>query len=197
MKKVILGIFLALGILLIPNIKVAADELPTITDHEKVKVYFFRGDGCGHCYDYLTYFSKNYNKYKDYFEFVIFESWKESGNTELLYDVKEYFGEEADSSVPFTAIGSDYSRVGYNSDEIIEAALEAYQDESYEDYIGKMIEEGDYEVKAETLEEACAAEGITVRKESDSAISDGAIVAIIFGILIVGFGALVVFSRKK
>lgn len=40
MKKVILGIFLALGILLIPNIKVAADELPTITDHEKVKVYF-------------------------------------------------------------------------------------------------------------------------------------------------------------
>ena len=66
----------------------------------------------------------------------------------------------------------------------------------------RLIEEEGYDVDAETFLEACAAEGIgntnnsSVNSQSGG-ISDGAIVAIIFAVIIVGFGSLVLFSRQQ
>ena len=85
--------------------------------------------------------------------------------------------------------------------EIIDEALAAYQDESYQDYVGSIIEEEGYEPSDETLEEAAESLGINVvglnGEDPEAGLSDGAIVAIIFGILILGFGGLVLYSRKK
>lgn len=197
MKKVVLSILVALSLLIIPNVK--ADDLPTITDHEKVRVYLFRGNGCAVCRSFITAFSEIYQDYADYFEIVAYETWENTENASLMYDVKEYFGEEANGSVPFIVIGSNFHSLGYNQNTVIEEALAAYQDESYTDIVAQFVEDGNYDVTLETFAEAAAAEEIAIANasSSESGLSDGAIVAIIFGILILGFGGLIIYSRKK
>ena len=198
LKKLLVSLLVVVS-LVIPNVK-AADDLPTITNHEKVTIYLFRGNGCHYCQGFLTEMSEIYDDYTDYFEVVAFESWSNQENMELLYDAKEYFGEEVDSSVPFIVIGDDYHSIGYNTDVIIEEALKAYQDESYTDLIAQIIETEDYDVDTETFAEACSSEGIRYTEGGEVAsagLSDGAIVAIIFSVIIVGFGSLVLFSRQQ
>ncbi len=199
MKKLLISLFVVVCLVLIPNVK-AADDLPEVTDHEKVTVYLFRGNGCHVCQSFLTEFSTMYQDYADYFEIVAYESWNNSENQELMLNAKEYFGEDADSSVPFIVIGDSYHSLGYNANTVIEEALKAYQNESYTDLIAQMIEEEGYNAEAETFEEACADEGIMasdVNTVQSGGISDGAIVAIIFVVIIVGFGSLVLFSRQQ
>ena len=43
MKKLLISLLVALSLTIIPNVK-AADDLPELTDHEKVTVYLFRGN---------------------------------------------------------------------------------------------------------------------------------------------------------
>ena len=56
MKKYIVLLISIVGVLFMSNVKAEKIELPEKTDHEIVKVYLFRGAGCSHCYDFLTYF---------------------------------------------------------------------------------------------------------------------------------------------
>ena len=201
MKKVFLGFLVAISLLVMPNVS-ATEDLPVITDHEKVTVYLFRSSTCGHCHDFLEYFAQNYYKYQDYFEIVSFEV-SSGENYELMSTVKERMVAELDGRIPYIVIGNSFDKLGFGTDgsEIISEALAAYQDESYEDLVGSIIEEEGYEPDDETLEEAAKSLGINViglnGEDPNAGISDGAIVAIIFGILILGFGGLVLYSRKK
>ncbi|HIS11912.1 MAG TPA: LPXTG cell wall anchor domain-containing protein [Candidatus Onthocola stercoravium] len=201
MKKVILGFLVALSLFVMPGVK-ADEDLPVITDHEKVTVYLFRSSSCGHCHDFLEYFAQNYYKYQDYFEIVSFEV-SDGENYELMSAVKERMGADVDGRIPYIVIGNSFDQLGFDTDgqEIIDEALAAYQDESYQDYVGSIIEEEGYEPSDETLEEAAESLGINVvglnGEDPEAGLSDGAIVAIIFGILILGFGGLVLYSRKK
>ncbi len=201
MKKVFLGFLVALSLFVMPGVK-ADEDLPVITDHEKVTVYLFRSSSCGHCHDFLEYFAQNYYKYQDYFEIVSFEV-SDGENYELMSAVKERMGADVDGRIPYIVIGNSFDQLGFGTDgqEIIDEALAAYQDESYQDYVGSIIEEEGYEPSDETLEEAAESLGINVvglnGEDPEAGLSDGAIVAIIFGILILGFGGLVLYSRKK
>ena len=80
MKKFIVLFIGVITLLFATNVKASKIELPKKTDHEKVKVYLFRGAGCSHCYDFLTYFADKYETYDDYFEIVTYESWNNSTN---------------------------------------------------------------------------------------------------------------------
>ena len=202
MKKVFLGVLVALSLALMPNVKAAEDDLPVITDHEKVTIYLFRSKTCGHCHDFLEYFAENYYKYQDYFEIVTYEV-SNADNYELMTTVKERMGEEVDGSVPYIVIGNNFVQLGFGTDgtDIIEEALNAYEDESYVDYVNQIIEEENLDPAETSLEEAASEIGASVvglnGEDPDAGLSDGAIVAIIFGILILGFGGLVLYSRKK
>ena len=202
MKKVFLGVLVALSLALMPNVKAAEDDLPVITDHEKVTIYLFRSKTCGHCHDFLEYFAENYYKYQDYFEIVTYEV-RNTDNYELMTTVKERMGEEVDGSVPYIVIGNNFDQLGFGTDgtDIIEEALNAYEDESYVDYVNQIIEEENLDPAETSLEEAASEIGASVvglnGEDPDAGLSDGAIVAIIFGILILGFGGLVLYSRKK
>ena len=202
MKKVFLGLLVALSLALMPNVKAAEDDLPVITDHEKVTIYLFRSKTCGHCHDFLEYFAENYYKYQDYFEIVTYEV-SNADNYELMTTVKERMGEEVDGSVPYIVIGNNFDQLGFGTDgtDIIEEALNAYEDESYVDYVNQIIEEENLDPAETSLEEAASEIGASVvglnGEDPDAGLSDGAIVAIIFGILILGFGGLVLYSRKK
>ena len=202
MKKVFLGVLVALSLALMPNVKAAEDDLPVITDHEKVTIYLFRSKTCGHCHDFLEYFAENYYKYQDYFEIVTYEV-SNADNYELMTTVKERMGEEVDGSIPYIVIGNNFEQLGFGTDgtDIIEEALNAYEDESYVDYVNQIIEEENLDPAETSLEEAASEIGASVvglnGEDPDAGLSDGAIVAIIFGILILGFGGLVLYSRKK
>lgn len=201
MKKVLLSLLMALTIIIMPCVKADVD-LPEITDHEKVTVYLFRAETCGHCHDFLEYFAENYYKYQDYFEIVTYEV-SNADNYELMTTVKERMGEEVDGSVPYIVIGNNFDQLGFGTDgtDIIEEALNAYEDESYVDYVNQIIEEENLDPAETSLEEAASEIGASVvglnGEDPDAGLSDGAIVAIIFGILILGFGGLVLYSRKK
>ena len=154
--------------------------------------------GCQTCLAFVL----NYYKYQDYFEIVSFEV-SDGENYELMSAVKERMGADVDGRIPYIVIGNSFDQLGFGTDgqEIIDEALAAYQDESYQDYVGSIIEEEGYEPSDETLEEAAESLGINVvglnGEVPEAGLSDGAIVAIIFGILILGFGGLVLYSRKK
>lgn len=205
MKKLFLGALIALSLTIMPNVKaISEDDLPVITDHEKVTVYLFRGNNCIHCHHFLEYFAENYYKYQDYFDIVTYEVSSED-NYYLMQSVKERMDKDTDGSVPYIVIGENFDQLGFGTDgtDIIEEALAAYQDESYNDIVKDIIEEEDYKPNATSLQEACdevepKIETVGLNGEDpDAGLSDGVIVAIIFGVLILGFGGLVLYSRKK
>ena len=202
MKKVVLSILVALCLLIMPNAK-ADVELPTLTDHEKVTVYLFRSSGCSHCRDFIEYFADNYYTYQDYFEIVTYEV-SDADNYNLMLAAKERNGEEADGSVPYIVIGNTFDQLGFGTDgtEVIEAALAAYEDVSYSDMVQEIIEDEDLNPSETSLEEAADYYGFNMagfdgNPTEEEGLSDGAVVAIIFGILILGFVGLVIYSRKK
>lgn len=206
MKKYIILIIAVLGLLIIPNVSAAKIDLPEKTDHEKVKVYLFRGEGCPHCQDFLAYFVDVFKDYEDYFEIVSYESWKDDNNKKLLLAVKKAVGEEEDVGVPFIVVGSNYHLLGFGDDsgeEIINEALKAYQDEKYTDIVAKAIKDEKISANSESLVKAADSEGIKVKKEyledegiEKKGLSDGVIVGIVFAVILLGFGGLVFISRK-
>ena len=213
MKKYIVLLISIVGVLFATNVKAAKIELPEKTDHEIVKVYLFRGAGCSHCYDFLTYFSDKFKDYEDYFQIAAYESWNNSTNQKLMLAVKKIVGEEESGSVPFIVIGDDYKLMGFGAksgEEIIEAALKAYQDENYTDIVKRAIKDNNLSPKAETIAQAAKEESISVKDEytktditevyenhsTKKGLSDGAVIAIVFGVIILGFAGLVVLSRK-
>lgn len=208
MKKYIVLIIAVLGLLIIPNVSAAKRELPEITDHEKVKVYLFRGEGCPHCQDFITYFIDVFKDYEDYFEIVSYEAWKDTNNQKLMYAVKKIVGEEENVAVPFIVVGNDYHLLGFGSDsgeKIIDEALKAYQDKKYTDIVAKAMSDEKLSGKSETIVKAAYNEGIKVKKEyleeeglveAKKGLSDGVIVGIVFAVILLGFGGLVLISRK-
>lgn len=203
MKKFIVLLVTVFGVLFMSNVKAQNIELPEKTDHEKVTVYLFRGAGCSHCYDFLEYFAKNYAGYEDYFEIVAYESWNNTTNQKLMLNVKKLVGEKENTSVPFIVIGDNYHLLGFGADsgeEIIKTALEEYQNNSYTDIVTKSIKDNKIEPTAETLKKAAESEGIAIKEDKtnkDTGLSDTVVVAIVFGVIILGFAGLVVLSRKK
>ena len=142
------------------------------------------------------------NNYEDYFEIVAYESWNNSENQKLMLAVKELVGEKADGGVPFIVIGNSYHLVGFgksSGEEIINKALEAYQDKKYTDIVAKTIKDEKVSPTAETIVEAAEKEGIEVKngtKKASKGISDKAVIGIVFSALILGFVGLVFMSRK-
>ncbi len=200
MKKILFSLFIVLSLIFIPVAK-ATETLPEITDHEKVKVYFFRSNNCGWCTQTLEYFAENYDTYKDYFDLIIYEVNGVSENGNLMVDLQEYFDVDGVGSIPYFVIGENFDNLGYATTEIVEEALKQYQSDDYKDFVAEFIEKGNYDgLKTETLKEACAAKGIeygTHAASKEDGLSDIAIVAIIFTVIIVGFGSLVLFSRQQ
>ncbi|MBE6155318.1 MAG: hypothetical protein E7164_01005 [Firmicutes bacterium] len=195
MKKfiIVLVCFLTLGIM---NVHADELELPAVTDHEKVTIYVFRGNGCSFCRSALTYFNQNAGMYSDYFEVKAYEVWENSYNNELLNDVAEQMGDTL-QGVPYIVIGNSYSENGFTSalgTEMIEAALQEYQNETYVDLV-KEVAQSHGKSKSETLREACIKEEII--KEDRNSKYDTIIILGIFAVVLGGGAALVAFSRKK
>ncbi|MBQ4583763.1 MAG: hypothetical protein IJA94_02625 [Bacilli bacterium] len=201
MKNVLKGLLVTLISFVLINANVNAIEKPEVTDHEKINVYIFRGNGCGHCHNAVTYFYGLGDEFKDYFNVVLYEVWYNEANASLGKAVATELGKTF-SGVPFIVVG-DTSFGGFGEGtglEIIEEALESYQDDKYKDIVAKVQKSKKFDIKEETIEEAAYNEGITdveptiIEEESSN---DTVVVIVIFLVFIGGFGALIYSSRKK
>lgn len=191
MKKLGLFLIMILSVLIMPFV-VLADEAEngeatevsesgeTSEEDRRVKVYFFRGDGCPHCADAEEWFESIQEEYGSKYEIVDYEVWYNEENAELMDRVAEARGEEADS-VPYIIVGN-HSWNGF-ADSYEEEILEAINSEYEEDPLDR------YDIM-ELLP------NLEVEKEEKSESSD--IVTLIIIVLVVaGVTYGIIQARKK
>jgi cytochrome c biogenesis protein CcdA len=76
-----------------------------VNGKEKIKVYFFHGDGCPHCAKEEIFLKEIKEKYKEKINIIDYETWNNDDNKDLMLKVKEYMGANINQAVPFTVIG--------------------------------------------------------------------------------------------
>lgn len=141
MKKFKLYLAIIMCLLMIP-FTVFADEADTDSkdeatteekdtkseDSKKVKIYFFRGEGCPHCAEAEEFFDSIKDEYGEYYKIVDYETWYNTENADLLQKVGNARDEKI-SGVPYILIGNK-SWSGYSSDmndEIISTIKSEYE----------------------------------------------------------------------
>ena len=127
---------------------VFAEGEEVISADNRVKVYFFRGEGCPHCADAETWFDSIQESYGSKFTIVDYETWYSEENSELMKKVAKIRGEEESATgVPYIIIG-DKSWVGWATDSMgpevkaqIDSEYEKAVDERYD--VIKLAEGGE------------------------------------------------------
>ena len=76
----------------------------TATEEGKVKVYMFRGEGCGFCAKALAWFEEIQPTEGKYYDLITFEVWNDESNKAEMNKVAKYFGDAADG-VPYIIVG--------------------------------------------------------------------------------------------
>lgn len=198
MKKFLLTILVALSIILIPNVS-AKINVPEKTDHEKVKVYLFWSSTCKNCHNLISYFGDKYDAYEDYFEIVTYQVNTDKGNSELSNAIAEDVGEDP-GYIPLVIIGNTYHVLGWDDslgETIIKEALKAYEDDNYTDIVAKEINDNKLEVTEKSFTEACDLVNIKHGVSAKDKIDTKFVICFITIVVILGFGGLVILSRKK
>lgn len=102
----------------------------------KVPVYLFRGEGCPHCEDALTYFNGLDEEDKKKIDVVKYEVWYNEENEKLMAKVAEKLGETV-TGVPYIVVG-EKSFSGF-TDSIGEAIMdlvnEMYENDNIVDLV--------------------------------------------------------------
>ncbi len=187
MKKYILLLLLAMA-LLMPSNSYAK---------EKVKIYLFRGSTCGYCEEAVNYINEHQDEIDKNIEVVTFEVFENDNNYKLLKKVQQNVGLSEDNvgKVPFFVVGTKYN-LGYNGPEtfksILNSAKEYIDDSEYEDIIEKAKDEllkvtSGLKFKGLTIEELFPKPSKVVT----------IVVYSIFGVIVLGFGGMILFSRKR
>lgn len=148
---VILSVFLVLPFGVLASQETSTDPANNNTPagevekDKKVKVYFFRGEGCPHCAEAEEFFKSIKEEYGQYYKILDYETWNDANNADLLQKVGETRGENI-TGVPYILIG-DKSWAGYDTsyDEDIKAAIKAeYEKDVADRYdIAKLVDFGD------------------------------------------------------
>ena len=78
----------------------------------KVRIYIFRGQGCGYCKRLLTYLNSIIDEYKDIVNIKTYEVWYDADNSALMDSAAAVMGDTV-GGVPYMIIG-DKSFKGYS-----------------------------------------------------------------------------------
>lgn len=163
----------------------------SVNASSKVTVYLFRGSTCEHCESALEYMDKHRDDIPENIEIVTYEVWDNKNNSKLqdLVADKLNVDKSKNYGVPFIVIGEKYIK-GYAGAttfrEIIEIAQNYVEDANYKDIVEEIKKENKLEVSKTTLDDLFSKPNKVVTT----------IIYSIFGIAILGFIALIAFSRK-
>ncbi len=87
-------------------------KILSIEPSDKIRIYFFHGNGCPHCAEAEIFFKEIEKNYKE-IEVLRYEVWYNAENDKKLNEVKSYFLTSA-RGVPFIVIGDEYFS-GFNT----------------------------------------------------------------------------------
>ena len=168
------------------------------SEKKKVTLYLFRRTGCGHCAAEMTFLDTIVPEYRDKVKIVVYDVTQGS-NSELLGNVADALDIGVEG-VPFNVIGSQHLE-GYaeSLNETFKKMLDDAYENQEEDIVAKLIKENNYSnLKATTLYEAMDEEELEYSsKPGSKAKKDGIIIMVVFTVIIVAFGSLIYFSRRK
>ena len=118
---------------------------PLFEDYEEtddqITIYFFRGQGCSHCYELLNFLNSIVDEYGYMFKLRSYEVWYNSDNSEIKDEVVNFFNLDA-SGVPLLVIGEStfYGFSEESEEKIITAIENEYNSEERYDVFEKMEE---------------------------------------------------------
>lgn len=200
MKKVILSVIAAMMMLvMVPFVDAA--EKPKVTDHEKVTIHIFWGNGCPNCTNAINYFYGLGNEYEDYIEVKTYEVWYNQDNNKFASEVAELLDHELEG-VPFLVVGEKYISGwgGSVGETLMDYALDYYKDKDYKDVVKEALEDTSNDVVETSLEDAYNVENTSNSNsnanETEPGKYDTIIIIGIFVVLIGGFAGLVIASKK-
>jgi len=181
MKKVLLSILIVLGMVVLPM---------SVEAKNKVTIYIFRGNTCGHCEEALNYLNEHKDEIDENVEVVTYEVFDNENNYKLQKSVSEKLKltEKQMGSVPLIVIGDEYI-LGFGNgtyNEMMRIAKDYIEDEEYEDIVAKEVKELKLKFDSKTLEE--------LFPEPNKVVT--IVVYSIFGAIVLGFAAMIIFSRK-
>ena len=136
-------------LLLVLLLSIMVLPLTIKAENNKVNVYIFRGEGCPHCEEALTWFDGLDEKTKSKFDLVQYEVWGDENNAKLMKKVAKIFGKDS-SGVPLIIIG-DKSFVGFAESyesEILNKIEEEYNQEEKYDVMNYLDETTNNDAKA-------------------------------------------------
>lgn len=183
MKKIIILFCLVLSLAILP-MSVYAEEDNVIT------VYLFRGATCAHCEDALDYISNHRDEIPENVEIVTYEVWENSTNRQFHNEVAKRLGMDEDDydTVPFFVVGEEHT-LGYSVgtwEELFDIVRDYQDNGGYKDIVEEVNSELKLDVEAKTLDDLYSEPSMLVT----------IIVYAVFGVIILGFVAMIVFSRK-
>ena len=157
---------------------------------DTITVYLFRGETCSHCEDALEYINNHRDLIPENVEIVTYEVWENEENATLMDTVADLL--EVDKSTnygtPFFVVGNEYVK-GYGTgtwEELFNYAEDYANEGGYEDVVARTIEDEKLEVESLTLDD--------LYSEPSPVVTIA--VYCIFGAIVLGFIAMIVFSRK-
>lgn len=174
--------------------EITADLSNYTSDNNPINIYFFRGSGCSHCYEFLEYVSSDLIKeYGDKINFVILETWNDSNNAELFTNIAHFLGKEG-GGVPFIVIG-DQAFEGYASSmdsEITSAIDDLYNSNNRYDVMNEYDGTNNYTASNDSNEESTTGNNTTSNGLSNSDTAGWTIIISI----IIGLGIIVYVNKK-
>jgi glutaredoxin len=183
MKKIIISIITIMLLILPINAKAESNE---------VTIYMFRSTQCNHCEDALEYLNENKDSIPEGVKLKTYQVYQNSNNIKLLEQIQKDLNFDKDDigSIPLFIIGEEYI-FGYSGPADIKKAFnlaeEAKNDSEYKDIvketISKLSLKDDYMMLDEIFSEPSKVATM--------------IVFGIFGAIVLGFGAMIIFSRKN
>lgn len=184
MKKIIFSIITI--IMLVLPLQVKAETKNDVT------IYLFRSTECFHCEDALEYLHNNKDEIPKDVKIKTYKVNDNNNNSKLLERIQKDLGFDDDDigKIPLFVIGDKYV-FGYSdasdAKRAFNLAEEAKNSDDYKDIVAETIKKLSLKDDSMTLEKIYAEPSKTVT----------IIVFCIFGAIVLGFGAMIIFSRKN
>lgn len=160
-------------LLLVLLLSIMVLPLTIKAENNKVNVYIFRGEGCPHCEEALTWFDGLDEKTKSKFDLIQYEVWNNKENANLMKKVAKALDKDS-SGVPLIIIG-DKSFVGF---------AESYESE----ILNKIEEEYNQEEKFDIMENIDE----TITKDNDAKA-----IKVIIAFIVLAAGILIYYISKS
>lgn len=170
---------------------------------DKVNVYLFRGQRCGHCREFLSFVNDTLVKeYGNYFNFVGYEVWKNSDNNDLKNEVMDKLNITS-RGVPLIVIGDRFF-VGYGSgrnQNIIDAVMYSYNSSDKVDVVDEIINgKKEIHIDREEIDDSLDKATITKGTKVDNKENVKEICLMVFVVVVVlsiSFVLFMMFGPKK